>query len=70
MAGAGVEVAASGLCVTEVKGVLFDAFDDLDIVDKDLSRAEDFRDPFLKRLKEGMLLWCERCCVEGTETGW
>lgn len=69
MAGAGVEVAANGLCVTEVKGVVFDSFDDLDIVDKDLSIAADLRDPFLKGLYLCMLLWCEKCCVTGMEVG-
>ena len=69
MAGAGVEVAASGFCVTEVEGVFFDSFDDLDIVDEDLSIAESLRDPFLKGLKEGMLPWCEKCFVEGMEVG-
>lgn len=69
MAGAGVEVAASGVCVTEVKGGLFDPFDDLDMVDKDLAIFEDLRDSFLKKLKD-MLPWCEECFVDGREAGW
>lgn len=69
MAGAGVEVAASGVCVTKLELEVFESFDDLDIVDKVLSRAEGLRDPFLKRLK-GMLPCCEKCFVEGTEAGW
>ena len=70
MAGAGVEVAASGLCVTKMELEAFEAFDDLDIVDKDLSRAEGLREPFLKRSLKGMLLCCEECFVEGMEAGW
>ena len=70
VAGAGVEVAARGFCVTMVGLEDFESFDDLDIVDKVLSRAEGLRDPFLKRLK-GMLLCCEKCLVEEMEAeGW
>ena len=36
VAGAGVEVAASGFCVTKVELEVFEFFDDWDIVDKDL----------------------------------
>lgn len=52
VAGAGVLVAASGLCVTEV-GI--DFFDDTDIVEKVLSRVEFLREFFLKKLRDGIL---------------
>ena len=70
VAGAGVEVAANGLCVTRVELEFFESFDDLDMVDKVLSRAEGLRDPFLNRPEKGMLLCCEKCFVEGMESGW
>ena len=62
MAGAGVGVAVNGLCGgRELVSDLLDDFDDMDMVDKALSRVEFFRDdlnPFLK--KDGIV----ECCKE------
>lgn len=66
VAGAGVLVAAIGLCVTEV-GI--ERFDDLDMVENVLSRVEVLRDPFLNKLN-GILLCWEKRFVEGIEAGW
>lgn len=53
MAGAGVVVAANGLCVT-VAGMEF--LDDLDMIDRVRSRVEVLREPFLLNKLNGMLL--------------
>ena len=53
VAGAGVVVAANGLCVT-VAGMEF--LDDLDMIDRVRSRVEVLREPFLLNKLNGMLL--------------
>ena len=50
VAGAGVVVVGSGVCVG------MESFDDLDMVENVLPRVEDLRDPFLNKLN-GMLLF-------------
>lgn len=50
VAGAGVVVVGSGVCVG------MESFDDLDTVENVLPRVEDLRDPFLNKLN-GMLLF-------------
>ena len=44
--------------------------DDIDMVDSVLSRLEFLRDPFLKMLKDGMLMCCEERCEDDMEAGW
>lgn len=66
VAGAGVVVAASGLCVTDA-GIEF--LDDLDIVEGVLSRVEGLREPFRNNEPNGMLLCCEKLFVEEMEVG-
>lgn len=67
VAGAGVLVGASGLCVTEV-GI--DFFDDIDMVESVLSRVEFLREFFPKKLRECILLCCEKRFVEDIVAGW
>ena len=60
-------VAASGLLgVTDVGT---DSFDDFDMIENFLSKVEVLREPFRNRLKDGMLLLCEKRFVDGVEVG-
>lgn len=62
-------VAAIGLCVTEVG---MECFDDMDMVERVLSRVEGvLRDAFLlnKLLRVGILLCCEKRGVDDMEAG-
>ena len=62
MAGAGVEVAASGFL--GVTGAGTESLDDLDMIENFLSKPELLREPFRNRLKDGMLLLCEERLVD------
>ena len=62
MAGAGVVVAASELLgVTDVGT---ESFDDLDMIENLLSKVGVLREPFRKKFKDGMLLFCEKRFVD------
>ena len=60
-------VAASGLLgVTDVGT---ESFDDFDMIENFLSKVEVLREPFRNRLKDGMLLLCEKRFVDGEDPG-
>lgn len=60
-------VAANGVCVTIVGT---DSFDDFEMVESVLLGVESLREPFLKKLKDGILLCCEKRCVDDNDAGW
>ena len=66
MAGAGVATSANGFCVT---GEGMDFFGDIDMVERVLLSVEFLREPFLKKFKEGILLFCEDRFDDVTEAG-
>ena len=67
MAGAGVVVAASGLLgVTDVGTESFGGFD---MIENFLSKVEVLREPFRNKLKDGMLLFCEKRLVDVEDRG-
>ena len=60
-------VAASGLLGATDVGT--ESFDDFDMMENFLSKVEVLREPFRNRLKDGMLLLCEKRFVDGEDPG-